>query len=211
MQNGSGSSPGHDRPQSGERAFAANLLGTLALTITDRIGIGTAKAARRGAGTPAALLCLWWYPDRPIAFLAARLRISHPGAVQLVDRLAEDGLAERVPAADGRTKLLALTDRGRAAATAVLQARGAVLQRAVDVLDDVQVPALSGAVEAMLEALSDTLLTGEYMCRMCDELSCPDARCPVERATPTPPHRRGTGYGVAEPAVDGSATAHILP
>jgi MarR family transcriptional regulator, negative regulator of the multidrug operon emrRAB len=211
MQMVPGPSPEGGRARSSDRGFAANLLGTLALTITDRVGIGTAQAARHGGGTPAALLCLWWYPDRPIAFLAARLRISHPGAVQLVDRLAEDGLAERVPAVDGRTKLLALTDRGRAAAAAVLQARGAVLQRAVDVLDDEQLRALSGAVEAMLEALSDTLLTGEYMCRMCDELSCPDARCPVERATPTPPHRRGTGYGVAEATVDGAATAPILP
>jgi len=197
---------------SADRAFTANLLGTLALTITDRVAIGTARAARHGASTPAALLCLWWYPDRPIAFLATRLRISHPGAVQLVDRLAGDGLAERVPAADGRTKLLALTDRGRSAAAAVLAARAGVLQRAVDVLDDEQVRALAGAAEAMLEALTDTLLTGEYMCRLCDELACPDARCPVERATPTPPHRRGTGYGVTEATTAPPATAtHILP
>ena len=39
------------------------------------------------ANAPAALTTLLWYPDRPIAFLAARLRITHPGAVQLVDRL----------------------------------------------------------------------------------------------------------------------------
>jgi hypothetical protein len=50
----------------------------------------------------------------------------------------------------------------------------------------------------MLEALTDDLLTSEFMCRMCDELACPDARCPVERAQATPPHRRGTGYGVPD-------------
>jgi len=52
----------------------------------------------------------------------------------------------------------------------------------------------------MLEAITDDLLTSEYMCRMCDELACPDARCPVERAEPAPPHRRGTGYGVTDPS-----------
>ena len=70
--------------------------------------------------------------------------------------------------------------------------------RAVSALDDRQVADLVGAVGAMLEALTDDLLTSEFMCRMCDELACPDARCPVERAQATPPHRRGTGYGVPD-------------
>ena len=185
-----------------DRAFAANVLGTFSLTVSDRLGIATRSAAGHGANAPAALVTLLWYPDRPIAFLADRLRISHPGAVQLVDRLERDGLVERVPAYDGRTKLLALTDRGHEAALDVLAERRELLDRAVSSLDDAQVGALVGAVGAMLEALTDDLLTSEFMCRMCDELACPDARCPVERAQATPPHRRGTGYGVADASVD---------
>ena len=64
---------------------------------------------------------------------------------------------------------------------------------------DGELSALADAASAMLEALTDDLLTSEFMCRMCDELACPDARCPVERAEPAPPHRRGTGYGVVDP------------
>jgi len=148
------------------------------------------------------LVTLLWYPDRPIAFLADRLRISHPGAVQLVDRLEHDGLVERIPAHDGRTKLLALTDEGHRAALDVLAERRELLERAVRALDDEQVAALVDSVGAMLEALTDDLLTSEFMCRMCDELACPDSRCPVERALATPPHRRGTGYGVADGTAD---------
>ena len=181
-----------------DRAFTANVLGTLALTVVDRVSIGASRATRHGANGPAALVTLLWYPDRPIAFLADRLRISHPGAVQLVDRLQDDGLVERIPALDGRTKLLALTPDGEAAALAVLAARRDVLERAVGALDDEQVRAFADAAGAMLEALADTLLTSEFMCRLCDELACPDVRCPVERAEPTPPHRRGTGYGVPD-------------
>jgi DNA-binding MarR family transcriptional regulator len=181
-----------------DRAFAANVLGTFALTVSDRMGIATRRAAGHGANAPAALVTLLWYPDRPIAFLADRLRISHPGAVQLVDRLEHDGLVERIPAYDGRTKLLALTDRGHDVALAVLAERRELLERAVSALDDEQVSSLVDAVGAMLEALADDLLTSEFMCRMCDELACPDARCPVERAQATPPHRRGTGFGVAD-------------
>ncbi len=181
-----------------DRAFAANVLGTLALTIVNRVDIGAGSVTRHGANAPAALVTLLWYPDRPIAFLAARLRITHPGAVQLADRLERDRLVERIPGEDGRTKLLALTREGEAAALAVLAARRDVLERAVGALDDQQVRALADAAGSMLEAITDDLLTSEHMCRLCDELACPDARCPVERAEPAPPHRRGKGYGVTE-------------
>ncbi len=182
-----------------DRAFTANVLGTFALTVSDRVAITARQAARHGANAPAALVTLLWYPDRPIAFLADRLRITHPGAVQLVDRLEDDGLLERIPALDGRTKLLALTDRGETVALEVLARRRDVLSRAVAALDDDAVRALADTMSAMLEAITDDLLTSEYMCRMCDELACPDARCPVERAEPAPPHRRGLGYGVPDP------------
>jgi DNA-binding MarR family transcriptional regulator len=182
-----------------DRAFAANLLGTFALTVSDRLSIATRQAAQHGANAPAALVTLLWYPDRPIAYLADRLRITHPGAVQLTDRLEHDGLVERIPARDGRTKLLALTERGEAVALEVLARRREVLARAVAALDDDAVRGLAETMGAMLEAITDDLLTSEYMCRMCDELACPDARCPVERAAPAPPHRRGLGYGVPDP------------
>lgn len=194
--------PGAPRPPRrgarADRAFAANLLGTLALTVVDRVDLGSARVMRHGANAPAALTTLLWYPDRPIAFLAARLRITHPGAVQLVDRLEKDGLVERIPGEDGRTKLLALTPRGERVALEVLAARREVLERAVGALDDEQVRRFADTAGAMLEALTDDLLTSEHMCRSCDELACPDARCPVERAEPAPPHRRGTGYGVTD-------------
>lgn len=180
-----------------DRAFAANVLGTLAQTIVDRVTIGAERASGHGAATPAALVTLLWYPDRPITFLATRLRITHPGAVQLSARLERAGLVERIPGADGRTRLLALTPRGETAAREVLAARRTVLDRAVAALDDQQVGALADAARSMLDALADDLLTSEFMCRLCDEHACPDARCPVEGAVPTPPHRRGTGYGIA--------------
>jgi MarR family transcriptional regulator, negative regulator of the multidrug operon emrRAB len=186
-----------------DRAFAANVLGTLALTIADRTATAASAAARHGAHAPAALVTLLWYPDRPVAFLAARLRISHPGAVQLSTRLAVDGLVRRLPGADGRSVLLSLTAAGERGARAVLAERSAVLDRALDGLDEPAVTRLTEAVCAMLGALTDDLLTSEFMCRMCDEKSCPDDRCPVERAEPSPPHRRGTGYGIRAQGASG--------
>jgi DNA-binding MarR family transcriptional regulator len=178
------------------RRFAQNVLGTLAQTLTDRVSIGAGFAAGLGAHGPAALVTLFWYPDRPIKFLAERLRISHPGAVQLVSRLEAAGLVERIRGEDARIQLLVLTDAGYDSARSVLAARREVMSRAVGALDDGEVDALVHTVERMLEALTDDLLTSEFMCRMCDERACPDDWCPVEKAEPTPPLRRGAGYGV---------------
>jgi DNA-binding MarR family transcriptional regulator len=178
------------------RRFAQNVLGTLAQTLTDRVGIGAGSAAGLGAHGPAALVTLFWYPDRPIKFLAERLRISHPGAAQLVTRLEEAGLVERIRGEDARIQLLVLTDAGYDTARSVLAARREVMSRAVGALDDSEVDALVHTVERMLEALTDDLLTSEFMCRMCDERTCPDDWCPVEKAEPTPSLRRGAGYGV---------------
>lgn len=179
-----------------QRAFTATILGTLAQTIIDRQTIGMEAVAGHGGNTPAALITLRFYPDRPISFLAHRLRISHPGAVQLVDRLERDGLVERTAAVDGRSRHLRLTRGGEQIAEAVLAQRMLVLDRALSALDDEQCRAVATTVSSMLEALTDDLLTSEYMCRMCDELSCPDQHCPVERAEPAPNDRRGVGYGV---------------
>jgi DNA-binding MarR family transcriptional regulator len=183
-------------PVSEDRAFTVNILGTLAQTIVDRQSIGMEAVAGFGGNAPAALITLRFYPERPISFLAHKLRISHPGAVQLVDRLAAAGLAERTTAVDGRSRLLVLTEHGQTIAAAVLAQRRRVLEQALSSLDERACQALSATLASMLEALTDDLLTSEFMCRMCDELACPDDRCPVERAEPSPTDRRGTGYGV---------------
>jgi len=194
--------PSADRSAKGQREFAQNVLGTLAQTLTDRISIGAEVAAGIGANAPAALVTLYWYPDRPIKFLAERLRISHPGAVQLVGRLESAGLVERIRGEDARAQLLVLTDEGYEAARSVIRARRAVLARAVAALADDEVNALISTVERMLESLTDDLLTSEFMCRLCDERACPDDWCPVEKAEPTPAMRRGAGYGVTEVIAD---------
>jgi DNA-binding MarR family transcriptional regulator len=190
-------------PRDAERAYAGNLLAALSRTVDDRCDLATRAVLGRTRHAAAALTTLLWYPDRPVGFLAERLRISPPGAVQLAQRLADDGLVERVPGADGRTTLLALTQAGERAALDVLAARRSVAAQAVSALDDERLAGLVRALEVMLGALTDDLLTGESMCRLCDELACPDERCPVERAEPAPPSRRGLGYGVPRAGGEG--------
>ena len=185
-----------DEPAGADRALAANVLGTLALTLEDRISLGVRDALGRGAHAPAALVVLLWYPDRPMGIsrrdCASVIRCSAAGAAACGRRL---GGAHPWR---GRSYDAACADpggRAGGAGGAGGRARGArpSWSRRSPIAG---VRAFLDTASAMLEALTDDLLTGESMRRMCDELACPDERCPVERAEPAPPARRGLGYGV---------------
>ena len=72
-----------------------------------------------------------------------------------------------------------------------------MLERAVDGPRRRTLAALADGSARCSAALTDDLLTSEFMCRMCDELACPDERCPVERAEPAP--RRTAGARLRHP------------
>ncbi len=181
-----------------ERAYTANLLGALGHALADRLDAAGTDVVGHGATAPAALVSLHWYPGRPVRWLAARLRISKPGAVQLVNRLEAAGLVERGVERPAGVRPLHLTPAGERLASRVLARRAQVLADAVAPLSAAQVRSLATAAGAVLGGLSRDLLGSEHVCRLCDEAACPDARCPVERAVPSPVHRRGLGYGVTD-------------
>ena len=93
---------------------AANTFGALALVVADEMADATASAAGRSDSAPAALAALLHFLDHPS-----------------VDRLAESGLIERGPGADGRTTAVSLTAAGRAVAEEICAARAAVLDKAL--------------------------------------------------------------------------------
>jgi DNA-binding MarR family transcriptional regulator len=94
------------------------------------------EAASREAGvTPSqyqAMLAIRTHRDgtMPIRDLAAEMLLRHHGAVQLVDRLARAGLAERRPSAvDRRQVLVLLTDKGNRLLEQLASAHAAELLR----------------------------------------------------------------------------------
>jgi DNA-binding MarR family transcriptional regulator len=71
--------------------------------------------------------------------LAQELGIAERSVTQAVESLAGDGLVKRMPdPADGRAKLVTLTDEGAAALTAGTKAGAEVLQRIFGTLDHKQ-------------------------------------------------------------------------
>ena len=114
---------------------AGNLLGVLALSVSDRTSDAVGDAAGQSQTAAVALSALHHFLDDPSIDLLRRvLGLTPSGTVRLVDRLEEAGYVERRPGRDGREVSLRLTGAGRKAAQRVTSARGEVLDSALSAL-----------------------------------------------------------------------------
>ncbi len=82
----------------------ANVVGACALAIAGRLPAGAHEAALVSLST--------WLAGSTVDGLARAVGLTHSGAVRLADRLEADGLLERRPGPDGRTRALHLTPAG---------------------------------------------------------------------------------------------------
>ena len=168
----------------------ANVLGALALALSDRMAAAVAEAAG-GPGRPgsetagAALSALHHFLDAPsVDRLRQVLGLTSSGTVRLVDRLVDLGYVRRARGDDGRTTVVSLTPSGRRAAARVAKARAAVLTDALAALD----PGERAALDPLLGRLAAALIRGpgatRWMCRLCQTGLCgvPTRECPVTRA-----------------------------
>ena len=163
----------------------ANLLGALALTLSDRAAAAVQSGAGVSGSDAAALVTLRNYAEgEPLDLLRRALALSHPGVVRLADRLQARGLVERHRSdRDGRAVALRLTAAGRRSADAALAARGDAIDAAIETLDPGQRRALTSMLELMLGAQTTDSTASLVICRLCDPDVCghPE-RCPVTQA-----------------------------
>jgi DNA-binding MarR family transcriptional regulator len=172
-------------PPNAEAARTANLLGALSLVVGDGITAATSRAAGQSLSGAAALSALYQFLDRPtLDELGRVLGLTHSGAVRLVDRLVGDGLVTRSPGADGRSRSLALTAKGRRTARRIHQARAQVLLTLVDRLPEAQRDAAGPVLSAFLTAVVEGKDGGAWTCRLCDLGACQreEGRCPTAAA-----------------------------
>jgi DNA-binding MarR family transcriptional regulator len=163
----------------------ANLLGAFALALNDRATAAAAAAAGQSLSAAAALSALHQFLDRPtIDHLRRVLGLTPSGAVRLVDRLTEAGLVTRGPGDDKRTRSVALTPAGRAAAVMVAQARAATLDEALDGLSPADREALHGLMGRVMGGVVRAKEGGAWICRLCDLSACgrAEGRCPTANA-----------------------------
>ena len=166
-----------------------NVVGALALAVTDAVRQSAEEASGHTDAGPAALTILLTTPHgRSVDELRRAVGLTPSGGVRLVDRLVGDGLVERRPGTDGRSVLVTLTRRGRRIARTTLTARADAIERILAPLDAGQRAMLEGLVETMLGAHVVEKLraprTGGWVCRLCDQVACgrDQGKCPAATA-----------------------------
>lgn len=156
-----------------------NLLGALALGVSDRMRSAVAEAMPLGGETAAALIMIGHVPTLSIDQLSHILRLSHAGTVRLVDRLVERNLVEKRPSAiDRRTMSLTLTTDGRQQRKKLLALRQAALAPLVKQVAPEDLAVFERVVETITARLPEDAFSALTTCRFCDEHRCTD--CPME-------------------------------
>ncbi len=160
-----------------------NLFAALAQGVTDRVKGAIFEAFPSGGETVAALVVIGHQPGMSIDQVSKILRLSHAGAVRLIDRLIGQGLVgKRLSAADRRMMHLNLTADGNKEREKLLALRNASV---ADLLQGVSVEdreLLERLSESILSRLACDALSALTTCRFCDEKKC--TSCPMEAFGP---------------------------
>jgi DNA-binding MarR family transcriptional regulator len=162
----------------------ANLLGALALAVSDRVAEAVVDGSGRSASAVAALSALDQFLGQPSIDLLSRvLGLSQSGTVRLVDRLEQDGLVQRGQGVDGRTTTVLLTPAGRRVARRLDATRLDVLDAVLDPLTDSERQTFSALVGRVLVGMMREPGATRWMCRLCDLSACgrPAGHCPLEQ------------------------------
>lgn len=159
----------------------ANLLGALSVEVAERLERRMRVHPNGTDSSTAALNVLGFYEGCSNNALARALKLSHTATVRLVDKLEAAGLVESRPGTDRRSVALHLTSTGRERAALVLQDRCVALGELVTRLDGEQQAQLDRIAETLLRAMTASVADAEHICRLCDEIACPQDQCPVHQ------------------------------
>lgn len=162
------------------RSTAANRLGALALAVNDLVVDAVRGTPGHNPNDVSALIVVDTTPGVSIGRLARVLRLTHSGAVRLVDRLEAAGHVDRVQGDDGRTVRLRTTDAGRDHLAEVLGARHTTLGDLVEDLGDDEIDLLDRLASRLLARTSTDVDRAHAICRLCETRVCVPYDCPVE-------------------------------
>lgn len=156
-----------------------NLFGALALGVMDRVRSTTVGEIELGGEAAAALVVIGHAPGLSIDQLGRVLRLSHPGTVRLVDRLAQANLAVRGKSPrDRRAVALTLTVLGQAHRAALLERRHEAVAAVLKAVVPEDRDALERVTDVMLRKLPHDAVSALHVCRLCDGGKC--VECPMD-------------------------------
>jgi DNA-binding MarR family transcriptional regulator len=157
-----------------------NLLGALAVALSDSIASEVEECTRHSGAMGAALAVLAQEPGLGIEQLRVPLGRTQSATVRIVDQLVAEGYAERRAGRDQRSVAVVLTGKGAEAAARVLDSRRNALTGALSALRPGERETLTGALEKVLAAITTGRAHADQICRLCDLTVCPAETCPVE-------------------------------
>jgi DNA-binding MarR family transcriptional regulator len=160
---------------------SANLLGALALAVTDRMSDAVAAAAGQSQTAAVALSALHHFLDAPsVDLLRQVLGLTSSGTVRLLDRLEAAGYIVRAAGRDGRSTAVMLTSAGRKAAERVSGARAQLLNDTLSQLSDDERTTFEALASRMLVGMMREPGAVRWTCRLCDTGTCRSApgNCP---------------------------------
>jgi len=160
-----------------------NVLGSLALAVSDAIQGAVEAAAGHAAAGPATLTALRIHRGCTVDHLAKVLGLTHSGTVRLVDRLAEDGLVRRGAAPDARAVSLELTAKGVRRVARVAEARAAAVVAFLGNLDEAERRTFLTLLEKVVVEGVDGWGDVGRRCRLCDLDACHEGgeACPLDQ------------------------------
>lgn len=131
-------------------------------------------------GQAASALVLLDFRPMTVTRLAERLRLSQPGAVRLVDRLADAGYVVRRSGEDRRTVRVSLTKSGMRRVAALRRQRSARLAAVTSSLSAPERETLGPLLEKLIQVLTTDIVDAYANCRLCDIPTCQAGGCPVD-------------------------------
>ena len=156
-----------------------NVIGAFALALADDFKGAMQDLADGNESACSALIVIGQESGLSVDRLSKILRLSQPGTVRLVDRLAEARLVERKTGSDRRSVALRLTDAGKRQVKSLLVGRQHALSEALRGLDNWERSTLSAIASKVLRGLDLGAVECDHRCRLCDDGACPDENCPM--------------------------------
>ncbi|WP_407050942.1 MarR family winged helix-turn-helix transcriptional regulator [Methyloraptor flagellatus] len=161
------------------RLRTANLLGALALEVTQRAEQSAKRHPNETLSSSAALNVIGFYDGCSNNTLAQALGLSHTATVRLVDKLEAAGLVTSETGTDRRSVALKLTTSGRERARDIVAERCRQICDVLDMLPEADLQHLERITETLLRGMVDAAGDADHICRLCDETVCVPDRCPV--------------------------------
>jgi DNA-binding MarR family transcriptional regulator len=157
----------------------ANLLGAIALELTERVERLSKRHPNETTSSLAALNVIGFYKGCSNNALSQALGLSHTTTVRLVDKLEASGYVTSETGADRRSVSLKLTQSGRERVRDVVSDRCRHLCEMLEILPEEDLEHLSRISDILLRSLVATASDADHICRLCDETACPTEQCPV--------------------------------